>query len=584
MRPEDLMFVVNGAVVENTATRATSAITAAGDMSKLHGVVTRRRLIAGAMAGSPLLWLPGSASAALPGEPIARTRAGSVRGTRVKGIEIYRGVPYGGAVSGAGRFRPAPPVSPWGGIRDALVPGAPSIQPPRSSFGINEPTPAEDCLSLTVWTPAADGYRRPVMFYSHGGGFTTGSGSSVIQDGSNLAREFDVVVVETNHRLGLLGFLYLDEIAGDAYRGSGNNGLGDIVAGLRWVHENIEAFGGDPKNVMIFGESGGGAKTSCLYAMPSAAPYFNKASIESGPGIRMADREAARATTARVFGELGIAPINWRKILEVPAATLLELQIKIAGLPNGGALSGERRGIVGTGLGFSPVVDGYALPTHPFDPAAPAISREKPLIVGYNRDEFAFFAMLANDREAFQLTEEGLIARLKGEMPANGDAVLDVYRRSRPGASPADLYIAIRSARFAGIGSTLIADRKFEEGGAPVYAYRFDYQLERKALGTAHPLGAMHALEIAFKFNNVSETHLNGQPNFAGERPERVVAGRNMASFWTSFAHTGVPTAKAQPKWHAYSVAKRDTMIIDSQCQMVSNPNDAERRFWADEK
>jgi para-nitrobenzyl esterase len=193
---------------------------------------------------------------------------GKIRGVREEGVNIFKGIPYAGSVSGDRRFRRPAELQPWAGVRDATHFGAPSIQPPRP----NEPEPAEDCLFLNIWTPANDGGKRPVMFYNHGGGFVIGSGGKWSQDGANLARSFDVVVVQTNHRLGLLGYLYLDDLAGADYAGSGNQGLLDIVAGLKWVHANIAVFGGDPDNVMIFGESGGGAKTSCLYAMPEAAP------------------------------------------------------------------------------------------------------------------------------------------------------------------------------------------------------------------------------------------------------------------------------------------------------------------------
>lgn len=547
----------------------------------MHGDgIGRRDLFAGTVVGAPLLWLPGAARAVVRGEPVATTESGKVRGTRVAGVEIYRGVPYGGSVSGANRFLPAPPVTPWAGVRDAIRPGAPSIQPPKSSFGINEPAPAEDCLSLTVWTPAADARRRPVMFYSHGGGFATGSGSSVIQDGAQLARLYDVVVVATNHRLGLLGFLYLDEVAGADYRGSGNGGMRDIAAGLAWVHRNIAGFGGDPSNVMIFGESGGGAKTSCLYAMPSAAAYFNKASIESGPGIRMTPQENARRTTARVMDELDIAAADWRKLLAVPAETLLALQIKIAGMPNSGALAGDKRGIGAARLGFAPVVDGAILPVDPFAPVAPAISRDKPLICGYNHDEFAFFAMFGGDASVFNLDQAGLQARLSREMPDDYRQAIAAYRESRPAASPSDLYIAIRSARFAGTGSIAIAERKTQQGGAPCYAYVFTYQLERTMPGTTHPLGAMHALEIAFKFDNVDNTGMNGQPNFAGARPERFAAGRNMSALWTNFARHGRPSAPGQPAWPGYDLAKRPTMMIDARCTVENDPTRIERQFW----
>ncbi len=254
---------------------------------------------------------------------------GKIRGIRNHGVNIFKGIPYGGRVSGERRFRRPAELEPWAGVRDALQLGAPAIQPPRRG----EPEPAEDCLFLNVWTPANDRQPRPVMFYSHGGGFVGGSGGAPIQDGANLARNFDVVVVQTNHRLGLLGFLFLDDLAGADYAGSGNQGILDIVLGLEWVNKNIAAFGGDPHNVMIFGESGGGAKTSCLYAMPAAAPFFNKASIESGPGVRMYTREMAARTTSLVLKELNIAEKDWRKLLEVPAADLLRVQAKFRPVP-----------------------------------------------------------------------------------------------------------------------------------------------------------------------------------------------------------------------------------------------------------
>ncbi len=251
---------------------------------------------------------------------------GKIRGSADNGVNVFKGIPYAGRVSGDRRFRRPAELQPWTGVRDALQLGAPAIQPPRQG----EPDPAEDCLFLNIWTPANDNAKRPVMFYSHGGGFVIGSGGAAVQDGANLARNFDVVVVQTNHRLGLLGFLYLDDLGGPDYAGSGNQGVLDIVAALPWVHANIGAFGGDPDNVMIFGESGGGAKTSCLYAMPEAAPYFNKASIESGPGVRMRTPEMAAETTALVLKALDLAPKDWRRLLDVPAAELLRVQSSFA--------------------------------------------------------------------------------------------------------------------------------------------------------------------------------------------------------------------------------------------------------------
>src|SRR5947199_5052655 len=255
-----------------------------------------------------------------------KTAYGRLRGKRNGEVITFKGVPYAGSVSGENRFKAPPPLEPWTGVRDALTPGAPSIQANNPSFGHEQPFPSEDCLFLNIWTPAVDQRRRPVMFYNHGGGFVIGSGSTWYPDGSNLAREYDVVVVANNHRLGLLGYLFLADLAGEEYVSYGNQGILDIAAALKWVNENIEAFGGDPHNVMVFGESGGGAKTSCIYALPSAKEYFNKASIESGPGVHMAPRDIATETAKMLLGELGLSQKEIHKLKKVRAQKLVELQ------------------------------------------------------------------------------------------------------------------------------------------------------------------------------------------------------------------------------------------------------------------
>jgi para-nitrobenzyl esterase len=514
------------------------------------------------------------------------TANGRLRGSRNNGLVTFRGIPYAGPVAAAGRFRAAPPLQAWTGVRDALQLGAPSCQPGRTSPRGNEPAPDENCLFLNVWTPAADGRKRPVMFYSHGGGFTVGSGGAPYQDGGSLARTFDVVVVATNHRLGLLGFLYLGELGGEEYAASGNQGLLDIRDGLRWVHENIGAFGGDPDNVMIFGESGGGAKTSCLYAMPSAAPYFNKASIESGPGIRMSARDTAAETTLMTLKELGLDKSGWRKLLEVPVDKLLAVQAALGRPPAGpltraggsrGMASGTRPG------GFGPVVDGAVLPRHPFDPDAPPISKDKPLIVGSNRDETVFFFREQGNTEVFNLTEAALEERLASDLGGDAAVVLDAYRKSRPTASPTDLYIAITSARMFGIGAATIAERKHAQHGAPVFMYVFVHESEALVPGTQHKTGAPHAMEIPYKFYLVRA----GEPRGGGgggvmsiSSPEDEKAAHNMAEMWSTFARTGRPAAKGQPEWPAYTTPRRATMEIDARCRVVDDPHPLERSLW----
>ncbi|MEP7267545.1 MAG: carboxylesterase family protein [Saprospiraceae bacterium] len=505
---------------------------------------------------------------------------GRIKGIRNKGINIFKGIPYGGRISGDRRFRRPALLEPWTGVRDALQLGAPAIQPPDGSRGINEPAKNEDCLFLNVWTPANDNKKRAVMFYNHGGGFGAGSGGAPDQDGSNLARFFDVVVVETNHRLGIMGYLYLDEIAGPEYAGSGNNGMLDIAAGLEWLNKNIASFGGDPSNVMIFGESGGGAKTSCLYAMPAAAPYFNKASIESGPGVRMVPKEAAAEMTAITLRELNIAPKDWRKLLDTPTADLLNIQGKISNLMAQSEYA-KKNGTVGfVPNSFSPVVDGVALPHHPFDPTAPGISKNKPLIVGWNEDEFTFFAMASHDTAALKsdFTFEALPAKLEAQFGSNTQKVIDTYRQTRPTATASDIWVAIESINMMGLGSIKIAERKVQQQGAPVYLYNFGYKSEAKVPGTDYPFGTPHAMDITFKFNNEIPGSKAGF--FGGNKPERFAASHNFAALWTSFAKTGKPAAKDVPDWPAYNLTDRPTMRIDAKCEVINNRLKDEVDMW----
>jgi para-nitrobenzyl esterase len=507
---------------------------------------------------------------------------GKLRGIRTNGVNIFKGIPYAGRISGDRRFRRPAPLEPWTGVREALLLGNPSIQAPKQTYGMNEPDPAEDCLFLNVWTPANDNKKRPVMFYNHGGGFATGSGGAVGQDGSNLARNFDVVVVQTNHRLGIMGFLYLDEIAGPDYAGSGNNGMLDIVAGLEWVNKNISVFGGDPKNVMIFGESGGGAKTSCLYAMPEAKSFFNKASIESGPGVRMTKRETAAQTTTMVLKELNIDSKDWKKLLDVPIADLLSLQLKLPSLAPK-ITPDKKKGIMESSPGgFSPVVDGVALPNHPFDPVVPEISRNKPLMVGWNEDEYTFFGLMSPDKSAFKIDFDELEGKLEPQFGSDTKQIIETYRKTRPTASAIDIFVAIQSINMMGLGSIDIAEKKVKQNAAPVYLYNFGYKSEVRIPGTEYALGTPHAMDISFKFNNEVPAKDGSQTTsgLGGSKPERFVASRNMAELWTTFARTGKPAAKAAPEWPAYNLTNRPTMRIDTKCEVINDRYKEELDLW----
>lgn len=503
----------------------------------------------------------------------AETVYGKIKGFREEGVNIFKGIPYAGKISGERRFRRPAPLESWTGVKETLKPGAPAIQGPRR----NEPAPAEDCLFLNVWTPANDNKKRAVMFYSHGGGFVGGSGSADYQDGASLARNFDVVVVQTNHRLGLMGYLYLDELGGADYEGSGNNGMLDIVEGLKWVNKNIANFGGDPDNVMIFGESGGGAKTSCLYAMPSAAPYFNKASIESGPGVRMVDKETAQETTLMLLRELNIPVSDWRKILDVPASELLAMQAKLPFVPPFQEKNKGKSMMQRNAGGFGPVVDGKALPNHPFDPSAPDISKNKPLLVGWNEDEYTFFAWERKATEFTKFDFEGLHKQLEPQFGQDTYKLIETYRNANPNATAPDIFIAISSITMMGLGSIVIAEKKVEQNTAPVYLYNFGYKSEIKLEGTNYALGTPHAMDITFKFFNESAK----KPSyFGGNKPERETASHNFAELWTNFAKTGKPFAKDAPEWKAYNLKDRTTMRIDTKLEVINDRFKDELGFW----
>jgi para-nitrobenzyl esterase len=535
------------------------------------GTMTNRRNFLSYMGGAAAtaLFRRSAMAEQTPYEPVvAKTAYGQVRGARSNGVTVFKGIPYAGAPQGEFRFKPAPKLMPWTGVREAFLYGAQAIQPPDPGWPTDwTPAPAsENCLFLNIWTQGvADGRKRPVMFYSHGGGFATGNGGADVypqqfnHDGFELTKNYDVVVVTHNHRLGLMGYLYLGDLLGQEYAASGCAGMLDIVAALRWVRENIAAFGGDPDNVMIWGESGGGAKTTTLTAMPDAQGLYHKASVESGATLRLTPRDAAAATTRTVLSRLGLTEKQARDLLTVPADRFRELQQN---------LSGQNP------MQFGPVVDGHYIPNHPYDPVAPSISAKIPMIIGTNKDETIMFYQ-RGDLAAFSLDEAGLRNRLKGPLGNKLDRVLEVYHRSRPKATPADLYIAITTAQWMWRNAITMAERKCALGSAPVYMYLFAYESEVPVKpGVPYPQKSAHAMEMAFKFN-----HPDNNPD-AGKRPERYKAARNMSRAWASFARTSDPSHDEIPHWPPYTVEQRATMILDAECKVVNDPYSEERLVW----
>jgi len=530
-------------------------------------------LTGGAMAARALF-----GKAAASEMVVARTVFGQVRGARKDGVTVFKGIPYAGSPAGENRFKAAPKLEPWTGVRDALVYGAQAIQAPDPNWSKDWKPPVSDehCQFLNVWTQGlGDGRKRPVMFYSHGGGFATGNGGAepsphnMVHDSEALAKDYDVVVVTHNHRLGLLGYLYLGDILGEEYAASGCAGMLDIAAALQWVHDNIAAFGGDPENVMIFGESGGGAKTTTLLGLPAAHGLLHKASIESGATLRLREKDMATEATRAVLAALGLNEKQARELLKIPAERLRDVQQEVSSQKPRTASAPS-----GASLGFSPVVDGHYIPSHPFDPVAPAISADIPILVGTNKDETIF--MFKDTPEVFSLDEAGLKQRLQGTLGEKTAHVLEIYHRTRPKASPTDLYIAITTAQWMWTNAITLAERKAAQRAAPVFMYMFAYESEAPiSPGVAYPTKAAHALEIGFKFNHPDDT-----VGSSGKRPERIQAARNMSKAWATFARTSNPSHEGIPKWPQYTPDRRATMILDAQCTVVDDPYREERILW----
>ena len=554
-----------------------------------HSFDRRSLLKAGAaIAAAPHLWLP--ASAAVPAWPTqtvgpfveVEINSGRIRGGHSRGALAFKGIPYAGSVSGRNRFKEAPPVKPWIGVRDATRLGPPSMQGPGTTYGEHEPAYSEDCLVLNVWTSAVnDGGRRPVMFFCHGGAFITGSGGQNIQDGARLAATYDVVVVAINHRLGLFGFLYLGELGGSEYATSGNQGMLDIIAALRWVRENIATFGGDPGNVMAFGESGGGQKTSTLMAMPAAHGLFHKAGIQSGAMLRGLPRYIATETARRLLAGLGLARRQLSRLAEVPAEKLIAIQL--AGDESQGALSVPTSGFLASRPdppppafaalpgGWRPVVDGTFLPRNPFEPHAPALAAAVPLLIGNTRDEAVFFH---RDDPGYFHADAAQVAELeRNNLGAVANRILAFYRRTMPNASPVERAIAIETATLMGNNTAMLADRKSLQP-APVYRYRDDFQSSVPIQGTDWTLRACHASDIAIVFYNYEMTDLQGHG------PGLPAASRAMSGYFASFARGGVPAARGQPDWPRYDTARRAEMLLNSRCRVAMDPNGEEREVW----
>jgi para-nitrobenzyl esterase len=497
------------------------------------------------------------------------TAYGRVRGFIRNDIRTFRGVPYGGDTSGPNRFMPPTKPTPWKGARSSLYwgQGSPQVVPKRDNdevtFFANPPAAeyGENCLCLNVWTPGLDNAKRPVMVWMHGGGFSFGIPQLCFYDGENLSHRGDVVVVSIHHRLNVVGFLNLASYS-SKYADSANVGMMDLVAALKWVHENIAGFGGDPDKVMILGQSGGGGKVMTTLAMPAAKGFVHRAAIQSmasSGGRAMMDAllkgrsdpaegvaygftrpEQSADVAARLLTELNIIPSHVDDLQKVPIDRLVEAGGKIRG-------------------SWGPTVDGRSLPNTPFYPTAPEISADVPLLVGNVLNENVYSVGHPELENMTETEAKALLTKTLGD----GDTIYEAFLKAYPGSRPYDVY-SVAMATPGRQGSLILAERKTAQGRAPAYNYLFTW---KSKILNGRPR-SFHMVELPFVFytTDLSEARIGATDE------ARELAGR-VCDCWVAFARTGNPNHPGIPHWPAYDPRTVPTMIFDNVCTVKNDPS-----------
>jgi para-nitrobenzyl esterase len=514
---------------------------------------------------------PTSGSTSTPRSAVAKTQYGKVRGYLQSGVLTFKGIPYGQNTAGENRWLPAKAPKPWNDERETLVYGANCPQRLHDFTSIEQSFlydwtdgyMSEDMLKLNVWTPSLTG-KRPVLVYFHGGGFTFGSAYELpSQDGAQLARHHDAVSVTVNHRLNLLGFLDMAEIGGSAYEDSVNVGMTDLVASLKWIRENIANFGGDPDSVMIYGQSGGGSKVTCLMGMPSAAGLFHRAGVQSGGGGNIPGKEQSKELARQLMKELGLRPndvaslqkMDWERLNAAGNAAIAKLSPAAAGAAGpGGPPTATPR------VGWSPTVDGKIVTLRSFYDVAPDVSKNVPMMIGNVSEE--------GNRMSSRPTEaewHATLARTWGD--AKATALIAAMKKAHPEKSIRTLSYGVNGLTSRNNMQRMVK-LKYDQKAAPVYQYYFTWQSPM-----LEDAGAWHTAELAFCFDNTKRCEQG-----TGNTPEAQALAKKMATAWVNFAKSGNPS---QPglSWTASDPTHCQTMVFDNHCRMVNDPDGELRRI-----
>jgi len=490
---------------------------------------------------------------------IVKTKQGQVRGTTEKDVCVWKGIRYAKAPMGALRFRAPQPVDNWAGVKDATAFGAVAIQMKRILVGNEQQS--EDCLFLNIWSPAADGKRRPVMFWIHGGGFIGGSSSSELYDGAQLAKKGDVVIVSINYRLGPLGFMYFKDMPGGKDNFDSNLGIKDQVAALKWVKENIAAFGGDPDAVTIFGESAGGISVETLMAIPAAQGLFKRAIAESGPANDVWSTKLATQVTTLYLKELGLTTEGLEKLRQLPTDTLVSAMTR---------LMTKMKDDPTLPKTFAPTVDGDFLPHDILSGIHAGQSKGVDLLIGTNKDEANLFAM--KKLKIVPVNEEELKPYLGKLKPEDQKQLVAAYKDYPSRNSILELItdgiFTMPSIKFA----------ELQSAHANTYMYRFDWASKPiKAVG----LSACHGIEIPFVFGTF-HTKLGKKILLFSDHKRIYQLSNQLQQAWINFARTGNPDVKDLEDWKKYDATGRCTIIFDKKNYCTTDPKAEKRKAWGD--